>query len=334
MAFPATMAVGEAKKIVAENPPPELTQIGGDFYRIDFRALGTECRVEFRASLRRAAVSFRDEAFRWVCDFERKYSRFLPDSLISEINRQAGNGWVETDAELESMLSLCGWFYWNTGGAFDPTTLPLTALWNHEMKQQCIPTDAQVQEALALTGWQKVQRESGRVFLPQKGMALDLGGIGKEYAVDRVFELAVKHNLPDVLVNFGGDLRVRGEAPTGGLWRVGLEDPADPGRCWCGLAFTDRAVATSGDYFRAFHINGRRYSHIIDPRTGWPIGNQCHSASVIAESCTEAGILSTTGLVLGAEKGIEMMQRSRHVEGCVRTDERIYETRQFRQYVI
>ena len=311
-----------------------LTPLGNGYYRFDFHALGTVCRVEARVASHGAAAQLRDFTVRWVAEFEARYSRFRPESLICEINRQAGRDWVTIDAELESLLALCGWFHWTTGGVFDPTALPLTLLWSRMRDRPVLPTSDEVREARALVGWDKVQRQPGRVYLPVAGMALDLGGIGKEYAVDRIFEMLSARGMMDLLVNFGGDLRIRGEAPTGGAWRVGLEDPRDPARCWAGLALTDRAVATSGDYFRKVEIGGRIYSHLVDPRTGQPITGECHSATVIAESCTEAGILATSGLILGPAEGLAGIETARHAEGCLWSAQRLYETASFHRYVV
>ena len=254
--------------------------------------------------------------------------------MISEINRNAGRGWVSIDGELESILTLCNWFHWTTAGSFDPTALPLSLLWSRLRECPVLPSPEEIRETRALVGWEKVRREPGKVFLPIPGMALDLGGIGKEYAVDRIFEMVAARGVRDLLVNFGGDLRIRGEAPTGGLWRVGLEDPRDPARCWAGLALTDRAVATSGDYFRNIEIDGRVYSHVLDPRTGHPITGACHSATVIAESCTEAGILATSGLILGPEEAMAAIEGAHHAEGCLWSEKRLYETKSFHRYVV
>src|SRR6202021_3549306 len=110
----------------------------------------------------------------------------------------------------------------------------------------------------------KVQRRPGGIFLPRRGMALDLGGIGKEYAVDCVVNLAIQRGIRNVLVDFGQDVRVHGHAPDKKFWWIGLESAQQPGKCWSGVAVTDQAVATSGDYSRYFIHNGVRYGHILD----------------------------------------------------------------------
>jgi thiamine biosynthesis lipoprotein len=295
--------------------------------------MGTMCELTVSAPNRTSADRFFEASLRWVAAFESKYSRFLPGSLISRINAAAGLEWVNIDPETDQILGLCQELFFLTRRAFDPTAMPLIRLWNWKAQPVVIPTDAQIAEARQLTGWNQVQRRPGAIFLPRKGMCLDLGGVGKEYAVDRVVQLAAQQGIRDVLVNFGQDIFAAG-APSGApAWHVGLEDPKKPGSCWTGVAATNVAVATSGDYVRRFEHNGRRYGHIIDPRTGYPVDNGCRAVSVIAPTCTVAGVLSTTAFILGHKEGLEMISSYHGASGCIVTDHQRYETRQFAQYL-
>ncbi len=307
--------------------------VGPGGTKLAFHAMGTICRVQFQASNPANASAYQAEVLEWVAQFEAKYSRFLSDSLISHINASAGSRWVEIDPETEMLLKLCGEMFFLTRGAFDPTALPLIKLWNWKANPPVIPTEAQLRETRELCGWSKIQRRPGAIFLPRNGMSLDLGGIGKEYAVDRVTQMAARHGIANVLVDFGQDLCMRG-APAGKpAWHIGLEDPASPGKCWAGVAIKDKAVATSGDYLRHFTINGRRYGHIIDPRSGYPVDNGCRAVSVIAPNCTVAGILSTTAFILGPTEGLNLISSQMGADGCITTDKSRYETRRFHEYV-
>lgn len=309
-----------------------LTTAAG-FDKLTFHAMGTICRVQFQTPNAGASRAFQYAVLDWVTQFEVKYSRFLADSLISRINAAAGEHWVEVDAETQALLKFCGEMHFLTRGAFDPTALPLIKLWNWKANPPVIPTDAQLRAALELCGWNKVERRPCGVFLPCPVMSLDLAGVGKEYAVDCVVQLAAPHGIANVLVDFGQDLAVRG-TPTGKpAWHIGLEDPASPGKCWAGLAVKDRAVATSGDYLRYFTINGRRYGHILDPRTGYPVDNGCLAVSVIAPSCTVAGILSTTAFILGPTEGLKLISNHMGADGCITTNNSRHETRRFHEYV-
>ena len=288
-----------------------------DWARVNFRAMGSACQMIFRAPSRKQGMAFRDAAVAWVTNFEQRYSRYLEPSLISEINRAAGIEWVAIDGELESIFALCDHYHWSTAGVFDPSSLPLLRAWNYQVETPTVPADETIARALALVGWQKVQRRAGAVFLPTAGMAIDLGGIGKEYAVDRVLEQSAPFGIIDIMVDFGRDVRGKGQAPSGGTWRVGLEHPTQPGQVWGGVYAANSAVATSGDYLRGFTFEGQYYSHIIDPRTGRPIANGSQAATIVAPSCTEAGVLATTTLILGCDEGLALVERSTFAQGCL-----------------
>lgn len=302
--------------------------------RIGFKAMGTWCQLTFDAPSRSAGDYFAQEAIQWVADFEARYSRFLSGSLISTINSAAGRSWVEIDAETEQLLSLCGQIHFHTRGAFDPTALPLQKLWDWRATPPRVPDEGSIRTAQSLVGWAKVQRRPGAVFLPCAGMSLDLGGVGKEYAVDRVMQLAQAHGVANALVDFGQDLRVCGLPPDKPAWHIGLEDPKQPGQCWTSLGVRDRAVATSGDYLRHFKCNGRRYGHIIDPRTGYPVDNGCLAVSVIANTCTVAGILATSAFILGAEEGLKLIETHLGAAGCIITETSRHQTRSFYEHIV
>lgn len=304
-----------------------------EYSRLRFHAMGTACDVMFRPPSDRAAHAFPTEVRRWVERFEARYSRYRPDSIVSRINASAG-AWVEIDAETEELLALCEWCHWMTAGIFDPTGLPLILLWDYKSLAPVVPSERQIRDVLDLVGWKKLERVKGRIRLSAKGMGLDLGGIGKEYAVDRVVELGLRMGIEDILVDFGQDVRVHGKPVEGGAWRIGLQDPQDPGKCWGGVAVKDRAVATSGDYFRHVVIGGTRCGHILDLRTGYPVANECLSVSVIAPTCTQAGVLSTAAFILGPEQGVALIEESSQAAGCVVSHNSRRHTRGFDDYFI
>ena len=298
-------------------------------------ALGTQCEVQYVCADDARAGVFEAAATGWVAAFEAKYSRYRPDSLVSRINAAAGRDWVETDAEMEQFLTLCGSLHFMTGGVLDVTALPLLRLWDYKSANPRIPSEAEIATARRLVGWGLVQREAGRVRLPEVGMAIDFGGWGKEYAVDAVATLARAHGIDCALVDFGHDIRALGAAPGKPGWHIGMEDPARPGvTCWGSLALRDMGVATSGDYLRGFTLHGRRYGHIVDPRTGWPVANGTRQVTVMASSCMQAGVLSTAAFVLGPEAGIRLIEQSMGAEGCILAHGARHQTRGFFRHVV
>lgn len=303
--------------------------------KLAFAALGTTCEVQYAAPNGDAQASaFERAAVSWVQAFEAKFSRFRPESLVSRINAAAGRAWVEIDAEMETLLQLCDTLHAMTQGILDPTALPLIQLWNYKAENPRIPSAEEITRARALVGWKKVQRAPGKIFLPVAGMALDFGGFGKEYAVDFVAQLALDHGLPGALVDFGHDLRALGQPPGRPAWHIGLEDPKKPGTSAGSVALVGKGIASSGDYIRGFTIEGKRYGHIIDPRTGWPVANGCMQATVIAPSCLQAGVLSTTAFVLGVPQGIAFIQACPGAEGLLVTGKTRAQTRGFFNYAV
>jgi thiamine biosynthesis lipoprotein len=163
-------------------------------------------------------------------------------------------------------------------------------------------------------------------------MALVFGGFWKDFAVDLVAQLALERGISAALVNFGHDIRAVGSPPGRLAWHVGIEDPRQPGSPACSVGLLDRGIASSGDYIRRFEIGGRRYGHIVDPRTGWPVSNGCLQANVIAPTCLHAGVLSTTAFVLGVPRAIEFIQSFPKAEGLVVTETVRAQTRGFYHY--
>ncbi|HTB85678.1 MAG TPA: FAD:protein FMN transferase [Candidatus Sulfotelmatobacter sp.] len=309
------------------------TAVENGLYRLSFRAMSSPCQIKVHGVGAPVVRDFFRDAVNWVANFEARYSRFIPDSLIGKINAAAGTHWVDTDPETDRLFQLCHELFFFTRGSFDPSALPLIQLWNWKQQPPRVPDAEAIRAARELVGWNKIQRRPGGIFLPLRGMALDLGGVGKEYAVDNVMNLALQRGIQNVLIDFGQDVRARGHAPEKTFWWIGLDDAQTPGKCWAGVALTDQAVATSGDYLRHFVFNGVRYGHILDPRTGYPALNDVRAASIISPSCTIAGLLSTSICILGAKEGMELIELHPGAAGAITTNvTRIY-SRKFRDFL-
>ena len=165
-------------------------EAGEGFWQVDFKSLGSVCGLFYEAAGPAEAEAYCRAALQWLARFEAKWSRYLTDSHLSLINQRAGGEWTDTDQELEVLLDLCGHYHFSTRGIFDATSLPLSRLWDWRRAHPVLPGPDAVAAALALVGWEKVEREKGRVRLSGPGMELDLGGVGKEFAVDCVAGLA------------------------------------------------------------------------------------------------------------------------------------------------
>lgn len=323
-----------SKQDRAPEPAPSSFGANLPLRKLAFRAMATQCEVQYTAPAGNdQAKRFEAAAQGWVHAFEAKFSRFQPGSVVSKINEAAGREWVPVDAETEGLLSMCDTLHFMTRGILDPSALPLIRIWDGKADPPAIPTPEAIAAALSLVGWTKVKREPGRVFLPQEGMALDFGGFGREYAVDLVSLIAKDHGILDSLVGFGRDLRATGAPPGGAVWRIGLEDPGNPDETLGSVGLTGNAVASSGNDLRPSALEGRRHGRIINPRTGWPVANGCTQATVIADTCLQAGMLSVSAFIAGVEQGLELIRSCPGAEGIILTGSERAQTRGFFNFV-
>ncbi len=291
----------------------------GGLFKLKFKALGTVCEVQFRAASVETAKEFRKSALGWLREFEERWSRFKPTSLLCRINSEAGRSAVEIPESDEEILNLCEYTFQISKGLSDPTSLPLTSLWDRAGKVDEMPSSDEIEEAKNLISWPAVEWGDGRVFLPEKGMALEIGGFGKEYAVDRLIGFAKRLGIADCLVDLGRDVAAIGQPPNGPVWVIGIEDAQEEDAAAFRLAVSGKGLATSGNGRRFRMIKGEKFGHIIDPRTGWPARNDLLTASCLADDCLTAGLLSTNACIVGKEKGMEAIERSFGVEGLLQT---------------
>jgi FAD:protein FMN transferase len=251
------------------------------------------------AALRRGAAA----AIAEVRRIESKFSRYLPHSVVSRINAAAGGEPLDVDAETASLLDFAASLWASSDGLFDATSGVLRRAWDFTARR--LPQAGQIELLLPLVGWQQVEWNGARIRLPRPGMQLDFGGFGKEYAADRAAGVLQQHGVLHALVNLGGDIHVLGPHGAPGLagqpWQVAIERPR-PGAAapLATLAIERGGVATSGDYERFFELEGRRYCHILDPRSGWPVG-EWQSITAVAANTTAAGALSTIAMLKGAQ---------------------------------
>jgi thiamine biosynthesis lipoprotein len=273
-----------------------LEQRPGGIQAACFSAMACPCEILLEtddAALARAVGAMAAaEAWR----IERKFSRYRDDSVLAAINRSNGMP-IQVDVETASMIDFAAHCLVLSEGRFDVTSGVLRRAWKFDGSDR-VPSAAAVAALLPLVGFHRLSWEPPQIVLPS-GMELDFGGIGKEYAVDRVLSLIVAQHDLAILVNFGGDLCTN-RAPRASPWQVGVERPdtdRDPAMV---LELSRGALATSGDTRRFLLRDGVRYSHILDPVTGWPVPNAPRSITVAASTCVEAGMLATIALLQGA----------------------------------
>ena len=265
--------------------------------RTTFRAMAAENELQLWSPDATRAQRATDAAIADVRRIEAKYSRYLPDSVTTRINQSAGGKTVAIDAETAALLHYADHCFTLSGGLFDITSGVLRRVWDFKRRPPQLPDAAALAATRKLVDWARVEWDGSSIRLPQPGMEIDFGGIGKEYAADRAATICIEHGIRNGLVNLAGDVRVLGPQADGSPWRIGIVDPRRPESSIAGLELATGAVATSGDYERFFELDGRRYCHILNPRTGMPV-RHWQSISVIAPLCVVAGSCSTIAMLL------------------------------------
>jgi thiamine biosynthesis lipoprotein len=268
---------------------------GENLLSVSFTAMASACEVLLPSMSSDAALAIGKVAAQEAWRVEKKYSRYRDDSVTAWIHQNRGTV-LELDAETASLLDFAQQCFELSEGLFDITSGVLRRAWTFDGSDR-IPDPASIARLLPSVGFNKLRWDPPLLMLPD-GMELDFGGIGKEYAVDRAFDLLAARDWTPFLVNFGGDLRAN-RPPSHGPWQVGIERPDAERDAIMLLDLEHGALATSGDSRRYLMKDGVRYGHILNPRTGWPVPRSPRSVTVAASSCTEAGLLATMAMLRG-----------------------------------
>lgn len=259
-----------------------------------FKAMGSPCEIKLYVENDPSAIFYtlEQEVFR----LEKKYTRYAEESVTSAINRQAGKLEATTiDAETAGLLNYADQLYQQSDALFDITSGILRKVW--DFKSNILPTPEQLVQVLPNIGWENVELTEYSIRLCRKNMEIDFGGFVKEYATDAVSVMAKDLGVRHGLVNLGGDLRVIGPHPDGAPWRIGIQHPRQANTAISMIEVFEGALATSGDYERFMLVDGKRYSHLLNPKTGQSIQPAFCSVSIVAEACLIAGSFSTIALL-------------------------------------
>lgn len=278
--------------------------------------MGVRARLVLYAAEESTAIQAATAAYERVAALEQIMSDYRPDSELMQLCDQPAGKWVAVSAELFEVLSYAQKISRETDGAFDVTVGPEVALWRKARKSGALPRDEELAAARALVGWEKIELDSQRrtVRLKMPGMRLDLGGIAKGYAGDCAIAVLRGHGVRRALFEAGGDI-VLGDAPP---WRSGWSiDTLQPDGSMSRMQLSRCAISTSGDLEQFVVINGRRYSHVVDPRTGVGLTNKI-LATIIAPRGITTDSLSTVACVLGVER-MRALSRKLAVTAILRT---------------
>lgn len=241
---------------------------------------------------------------------------FHKPSQLTSVNQSAGSEPIQTAPELVALIARSLAFADDTDGAFDPTLGPLAKLWHFSAGEPRLPEHAEIMAALEKKGWEavKVNESLSTVSVPRKGMLVDLGGIAKGYALERARAVLKRLGISAALINAGGDILAMGEKSPGKPWRIGVQDPRSPRGLVAVATLKDNVIVTSGDYERFFMKDGKRYHHILNPKTGYP-AEGLQSATIVAEDGVTADAVATAVFSLGVKKGLKYVEKIPDAEG-------------------
>lgn len=306
LALPLSAVAQDAEPTLAATQPERLVTGGvmGTEYRLV--AIGPESAVLDKALA--AAVA----ELRRVEDLMTDWR----PSPLSTLNAAAGKGAVVVPLELAQLIGRGQALGELTGGAFDITFAGVGKLWDFKRKPPVVPEAAQVKQALTHVDYRRIEivPELHSVALPE-GFRIGLGGIAKGYGIDAAMKVLRKHGVQHAVVNVGGDMSVLGKKH-GKAWPIGIAHPRNKELALASLNLSNTCVVTSGDYERFFEVDGVRYHHILDPRTGYP-SKGCMTATVVASHAEYADALATALCVLGPERAIALVEKLPRVEAIV-----------------
>lgn len=263
-----------------------------------------------------------------VClkDINKKMSMFDPESELSRFNRHNIQESIHISHDFFSVLVTAQTLYEITDGAWDGTIKPLVDLWGFGTKntRNTVPGHPEILAALSHTGFDHIRLVPPNIIQKTRPITLDLGSIAKGYGVDRVADLFLSSGIKDILVEIGGELYASGRNKKGNPWAVGISRPEKDisGQdLYTVLKLHSQAIATSGDYRNFFTKQGKAYSHIIDPKTGFPVKTRTVSASVISKTCTFADGLATALMIMDVQTGLDLVNRLEDTECLIITHE-------------
>lgn len=302
------LAAGTGFSLLRPEPPPAELHVSG-------RTMGTTYNVKYRPTPNTPTVKdLQIEVDTLLAEINHTMSTYDQESELSRFNRLRTTDWVPASASLHDVLKAALEVGAQSEGAFDITVGPLVNLWGFgpDVHPDRVPPESTIAAARARSGLDKITLSETQLAIRKHrpDVFLDLSGIAKGYGVDRVAELMTAHGIEHYMVEIGGEIRVRGLKERDTPWRIAIEKPLSGERSvHTMLALSDIALATSGNYRNFFEIAGRRYSHTIDPTTGWPIDNHLVSVTVLADTSMRADAWATAFQVLGPERGMAIAER-------------------------
>ena len=317
------------------SPPSQGKERGGEESISDIKLIkqtrmimGTFAEVSIYSNNEKTAGNAIEGALNEMERMDRIMSNYKNDSELSKVNKKAAKSPVPCNEELLDVIEQSQYYSELSGGAFDITVSPIVALWGFFSEKGHVPSDKEIEKVLPAVSYKNIvinksndPKKPATIFLKNTQTQIDLGAIGKGYAVDKALEIIRKCGIDNGCINLGGNIYVMGTPPDKNAWKIGVQHPRDGNEILGYLELKNEATATSGDYERFFEFNGKRYSHIINPRTGRPVSGVL-ATTIIAPTGTKVDALSTIVFVLGREKGMELIKKIPNADAMIAYEEK------------
>jgi len=291
----------------------------GRQHTISGKTMGTFYTIKFISTQKESPAVWKNKVDVRLKEVNKKLSMYDPESELSRFNRQKISIPVHISSDFYTLLLTAKKLYQMTDGSWDGTVKPLVDLWGFGTKKRTnqIPEPDKITLAVSKTGFNHIHIKKPQMIYKTTDVTLDLGSIAKGYGVDAIATLFTSSGIQDLLVEIGGELYASGKNKKGEYWSVGISRPDKQfanQSLYKIVRLNNQALATSGNYRNFFEINGKTFSHIIDPKTGFPVDNQIVSASVISKDCTFADGLATALMIMDVQKGIKLVNRLEQTE--------------------
>jgi thiamine biosynthesis lipoprotein len=285
------------------------------------KLMGSRFDITISAKSTTEAEAYIDSAIIEIERIENVISEWREETLVSEINRNAGIKPVKVTPELYGLTERALQFSKMTDGAFDISFASMDKIWKYDGSMTTVPSEEAVKKSVQKVGYKNIilDKKNSTIFLKLPGMKIGFGSIGKGYAADKTKELMISKGVPAGIINASGDMNTWGKQPDGKEWTVGITNPMNQNKVFATFPLSGNAVVTSGDYEKFVILEGKKYSHIIDPRTGYP-ARGISSVTVFASSAELANGFSTSIMVMGKEAGLNLINQIPSMS-CVIVDE-------------
>ncbi len=298
-------------------------------YQYSFSSMGCPCSIQIYSSSESHFIDIRDAVYQEVDRLDKHYTNYSGDSFTAEINNSSGNrNGIIVDAETATLLDYSQACYQQSGGFFDITAGILRQAWDSHDPNPKLPSKSLLKDLLAKVGWKRLIWKNPKLTLPIDGMNLDFGGVVKEYAADAAASICKINGISSGFIDLGGDITVIGPHPDGRPWAVGIKAPRGDNNESAAVFIHQGGLASSGDFERYIEIDGCRYSHILNPKTGWPVSG-VSATSVVADHCLIAGSFSTIAMLKGPKRGPQFLKKSGLPHMCADDRGRILSTKGF-----